>query len=484
MRIARGLFVISAVIALAGCAPKKPLAPAVAVAPGPPPVDVTALVRHGCFRCLDRAAAAAQGDQAFEVAVLLVLRAKELGIPHAEYVARAKALAPADPGYAFYLQLADEMPVDPMAGERYTRGDAALASVTRGAPGAPARLGPVNDRFALWRDQLRTAPGSPLFRGYVQLLANCLSRPPGNTASPADDAMVPERSEAPLLRYRAGLCGRAEELKQLRDEDAEFVDLDYPLGSLALTRRTPELDEALQRATTASEAFPESLAILTLLGAVRTEREEFADALAAYERVLERMPVHRDALLGRTVALSHLGRYQDGLASATGMVDLGSWYLGEAHYWRAWNLFQLQRYADARVDADRAKSLMVNASVFVLSGLIEWNERRLPTADSELVEALKMDFGRCDAARYLGRVRTQRSMRPEAIAAFKQAIQCYDLSISARQKLITDVEAGTASPGTKARVATGHRRAIADATRDRDECVTNLTALETPAGRS
>jgi tetratricopeptide (TPR) repeat protein len=345
------------------------------------------------------------------------------------------------------------------------------------------RLAPVNERFAIWRDELGSAPGSPLFRGYLQLLTNCLSRPFGNTTPPEADASVPERASAPMLRYRAGLCGRAEELTQLRAEDAEFVDVDYPLARRALDPPTPELDEALTRATAAAEAFPESLAILTLLGTVRTEREEFAEALVQYERVLERLPVHRDAMLGRTIALSRLGRYDAGLASSTRMIDLGAWYLGEAHYWRAWNEFQLQRYPGARVDADRAKTLILNASVFVLSGLMEWNERRLPTADSELVEALKMDFGRCDAARYLGRIRTQRNMRPEAIAAFTQAIQCYTLAITTRERLIADVEAGTATPGTKARVATGHRRAIADAMRDREECVTNRTALE-QAGRS
>jgi tetratricopeptide (TPR) repeat protein len=154
------------------------------------------------------------------------------------------------------------------------------------------------------------------------------------------------------------------------------------------------------------------------------------------------MPEHREALLGRTIARSRLPRYDDAIAAASRMIDLGSWFLGEAYYWRAWNEFSVQRYGDARRDADSARSRMVNAAMFLLSGLIEWNERRLPTAESEFEEALKMDFGRCDAAQYLGRVRVQRNRVPEALAALQQAMQCYDLSITLRRKIISDIQSG------------------------------------------
>jgi len=211
---------------------------------------------------------------------------------------------------------------------------------------------------------------------------------------------------------------------------------------------------------------------------VRDEREEWTDALAEYDAVLRQMPQHREALLGRTIALSRLRRFDEAIASATTMIDLGSWFLGEAHYWRAWNEFSLQRYAEARKDADSARSRMVNAALFVLSGLIEWNERRLATADSEFEEALKMDFGRCDAAQYLGRVRAQRNRIAESVAAFQQAIQCYDLSITLRRKLVADIQAGPGSDATKARLTAGHERAIAASMEDRDQCVQNMTALE------
>ena len=62
----------------------------------PPPapravVDVAGLITRGCFRCLERALAAAEGETRFEVAALLTLRAKELGIPYVGYRQAAQA---------------------------------------------------------------------------------------------------------------------------------------------------------------------------------------------------------------------------------------------------------------------------------------------------------------------------------------------------------------------------------------------------------
>jgi tetratricopeptide (TPR) repeat protein len=285
--------------------------------------------------------------------------------------------------------------------------------------------------------------------------------------------------DAPLLFYRTGLCGqRPEQLRALRETDPEFVDADFALGRFAMATQPADLDEALRYIQSALDAFPSSIAIATTLAGVRQEREEWDQALVVFDEVLMRMPEHRDALLGRTISLSRLHRYEDAMASATRMIDLGSWYLGEAHYWRVWNEFSLQRYSDARIDADRTKTLVVNAAVFLLSGLIEWNERRLPSAESEFEEALKMDFGRCDAAQYLGRVRAQRSRVPEALAAFRQAIQCFDLSITLRRKLIADIQAGPGRDATKARLTAGHERAIAEASVDRGECLQNIAMLE------
>ena len=472
MRVARCLLTLFVCVAAASCASRKPVvSPPVVSAPPAPVVDVTALIRHGCFRCLERAAAAAQGEQAFEVNALLTLRAKELGLPYAEYRARAGGFAPADAAFATYLEMIDSAPIDVLAGERYVREPLPPPPVQRDANGAPIRPPSQAERVAAWHEVLQTGPGSDVFRRYLDITNGC-------SLSPAAE-LTPAEHDVPLLRYRVGLCGgRSEDFRAFRDADPEFVDADPTLGRIALNTTPVDLDEALRWMLSAHAAFPDSLSISTRLGHVYDDREEWDQALTTYDALISAMPVHRDALLGRTIALSHLGRNQEAMATATRMIDLGSWLMGEAYYWRAWNEFAIQDYQVAREDTDRAKARMINASVFVLSGLVEWNLLRLPTAESELEEALKMDFGRCDAARYLGRVRMQRNKPPEAMAAFKQAIQCFDLSITVRQTLIASIEKGAGSEATKARLIAGHQRAIDASIADRSECQQNMAILE------
>ena len=116
------------------------------------------------------------------------------------------------------------------------------------------------------------------------------------------------------------------------------------------------------------------------------------------------------------------------------LIDAGQWHLGEAYYWRGWNQLRLEEHDRARADADRAKTLMSNAAVFVLSGVIEWRLRRLDTAEQEFQSAIAIDFGECEAALDLGVVRDERRKPVEALAAFQQARQCYDLSIALRRE--------------------------------------------------
>jgi hypothetical protein len=73
-----------------------------------------------------------------------------------------------------------------------------------------------------------------------------------------------------------------------------------------------------------------------------------------------------------------------------------------------------------------------------------------------------MDFGPCEAAFYLGGVRAEMRKAAEGIAAFKQALQCYDLSIAVRSTLIQGIEAGPGSEQGKARQISAQRRAITD----------------------
>src|SRR5688500_10647991 len=143
-----------------GCAarrtpPPSAVAPAdpVPAVPPAPVIDVAALIAHGCFSCLQRALAAARDQNdtplAFEAAVLLALRAKELGLPHDEWMAQASALAAEEAGLRLIVEMADAVPLDVLAGNR----DATLSQT-------PRRIR-ADQRLADWPVALKGDPGSP-----------------------------------------------------------------------------------------------------------------------------------------------------------------------------------------------------------------------------------------------------------------------------------------------------------------------------------
>jgi hypothetical protein len=89
-----------------------------------------------------------------------------------------------------------------------------------------------------------------------------------------------------------------------------------------------------------------------------------------------------------------------------------------------------------------------------------------------------MTFGQCEAATFLGGVRNERSRYPEALAAFKQAVRCYDLTLAVRREAIARLEAADATPSHKAREIARHQRAIEQAEKRRGEAMYGVDVLQ------
>jgi tetratricopeptide (TPR) repeat protein len=436
---------------------------------------IDALIERGCYLCLtqayDAAVAESNRDRSFEAALLLAARAKELGLPYPPWLDRARAVLPIGPDWSDYLAIVQALRIDPLADDR----DAVLVETIKNRAST--------ETVAAWRTDLGTGAGSPVLRAYLELSLVCQYVVDDRNATIA--AAVQRFRDVPLIQYRAGACGpsQAPHLTAVRDLVPEFADVDFALGRYALdVPRQPDLDEALQRFAAARAAFPESPAIVASLAALRRDREEWAEALEAYDATLTLVPTHRDALLGRVVTLSHLGRHDDAIAAATRVIELGSWFTGEAYYWRAWNEYHLARIDDARIDTDRAKGLMHNASVLVLSGMIEWHEHRLDESEAELQDALTLDAGQCEAAFLLGSVRAERRQWASAAAAFELAQRCYDLSVTLRRETIARISAGPGTEEGKARQIARQQRAMTEEAQHRDEAAENAARLQRRGG--
>jgi tetratricopeptide (TPR) repeat protein len=449
----------------AGCAARLP----VATAPASPRVDDLAeAIARGCFRCLEQAYDVAQARgaraHAFEAAALLVLRSKELGLPFQPWLERVRTLAAANPSSPLVLAILEAAPMDPLTDREASLNVGGRAKARAAVPG--------------WRQDLQTASGSDAFRAYLELSLIC-----GFQGAPERDTSVAARAwpQAPLVRYRIGTCSSSygQTLTVLRAGDDAYVDADLALGRYALGDGTrPDQDEALRRFQSALSGFPNSPAIANTLGLLHQTREEWEQALMAFDAALAESPGNADASMGRTVSLSNLSRRKEAIDTATQMIDAGQWFVGEALYWRAWNELQLNQVAVARNDADRARTMVANAPMFVLSGMIDWRLRRLESAEEEFQKALTMDFGQCEAAHYMGIVRAERARLPEATAALMQARQCYDLSLTLRREAIDKILGGSASEAAKARETARQERAIKDIEGRRQEVLQGLQAVE------
>ena len=464
------LLVLAAIVALTGCATRRP-SDVASGRPSSAPADVAQLIRHGCYHCLEQALAEAdvQGAKpvAFEAAALLVLRSKELGLPTEPWLGRARALAAGHPSLTPYLTMVEAIPPHPMSDDRDALFDVRARNQARTS-------------LSAWRESLLSGTASNLFRMYLDVALICgFGTLKENAQSFA--GQLDADAQAPIYQYRVGICDSAHagRLKTLRAGDEAFVDADFAIGRYALEDPVqPDQDEALRRLQSAAAAFPRSPVIGVTIGNVYRRWEEWSNALAAYDRVLAVSAAHPEAVLGRVVSLSHLARPQEAIAAASTLIDQGQWHLGEAYYWRGWNRLRLEQHELARADADRAKTLMSNAAVFVLSGVIEWRLRRLDTAEKEFESAIAIDFGECEAALDLGVVRDERRRPIEALAAFQQARQCYDLSITLRREAIARVQAGPGTETAKARDSARHQREL-DALEDRRaEAVRAIAVLD------
>ena len=460
-------------LVVSGCASRQPKPAAV---PAPPPTrDIESLIERGCFRCLRQALALADErrlpDLAFESASLLALRATELGMPANEWMMRARALAEGDAARTQYVEIVAAVPPDPLRGLRDD-----LLVETQARNRIQQRLTSV----VSWYDALQTGTQSVAFRRYLEVALLC-SVDLRNERFDRLDALVPQLPDLPLLKYRVGVCldQYQPQLLAVRTDVPEFVDADYALGRYLLRDpKTPDPDAAMRRFQSAAAAFPTSTSIPMAIGNLYQTWEDWPHALAAFDQALALLPSHPDAQLGRVISLSQLERHQDAIAAATQLIDGGRWHLGQAFYWRAWNYYNIENNQAARADADRTRTLMVNPGVFLLSGLIEWRFIRRESAETEFQEALKMDFGQCEAAFYLGGVRYELRRLPESLAAMHQARQCFELTLTVRRKLLADSQAGPGTQEQKARDAAKHQRSIANVEKRIEEVMAAIERIQ------
>ena len=274
--------------------------------------------------------------------------------------------------------------------------------------------------------RFRCSATSDLAAAYLAIAIHC-EQPRGAAPTPAATAAAnllaaiarDDSTSPPLLRYRAAICsgGEPAALTRMREADPRWAEIyffegKYEMGSPA---RSADPERAAALLTQASAAFPESIAIRLMLANAQELAGDAAAALDAFDRVLAARPAHVDARLGRVRNLSYLSRADEAIAAATILIDAGTWHVGDAYYWRAWNQYQSRRFDEAWADVRQAMSLLSNTAVYALAGSIAYARKELDTAVTHFNRAFEIDPSNCLAVWSSGLVHIDRAAWPAAV---------------------------------------------------------------------
>jgi tetratricopeptide (TPR) repeat protein len=464
---------LAAALTLAGCASapiKKQDVPTLAHA--------DARVLDGCYDCFIEARDAynrlAVGKarpliiaRLFETQLLIALREKELGLDSALAFGRARELANEMPPLAEaprYLALANAVPPEPIGTPRRELQEFHRRQV----PFVPTVAGELQ-----WL-RAATALREPV-RQYLALSVDCgyIARPgrPGGVRTTGDVwtaslGRVDLVDAPPLVAYRAAMCDTLEPkaLNRVYEATPEFVEAALYLGRIDVFQASETGGaKARQLFEIVRERFQDSLPLHYASGNLFQLAGNCRLAVEHYEKLIVRKPAHEDALLGRTACLSFLRRHDDALAQATQMIELRTDNARYAYYWRAWNHHVEKRLDPARVDIDRAKTLLGDEDTFTLAGIIEHDQEALEIADTDLTRAKTLDRARanCLARWYLGLVKMKQDRRLDSSTHFEDAMGCYDRRAVGTRIRLALIEARTdLEPEFKARQITGFQAAI------------------------
>jgi tetratricopeptide (TPR) repeat protein len=360
-------------------------------------------------------ASAAVAEQAHEAYLLLAFRERELGLPASDASRRAAARAtpaslPEDVRDRVLEILGEPQHLPDGEADKLA---AAMAPLVRALSARAA--GSLAAAYALTAVTCRTS-----------------GRPPDSSADGLLLARWRESSVA--IQYADLACASvvtASDVDALLGADRRFAEAHYMAGISELQQG--RLLSAYARLGKAGEAFPGSYAVTSALANVALAIGRIGEALGYYERALET----RDdpaARLGRAKALTYLERHDEAIDALDALVDAGTWSPGEAHYWRAWNLYQRSQHDAARRDALRALQSWPSAHVERLAGLTALALDRHDEARGHFEQALTRAPDDCESRLYLAQLDTHAQAWTAALDGFEAAAGCFARAATDRQQ--------------------------------------------------
>jgi len=244
-----------------------------------------------------------------------------------------------------------------------------------------------------------------------------------------------------LIQFKMALYPKINQkrLEELVQKEPRFYEAYYFLGEIALM--LGNIITAEKNFLKTYEQIPKSVSIIMSLTKIYFAHEELDKCLEFNDKALQLAPEYRDALLGKAVCLSYLGRNKEAIEVLNKLLQFGKYLMGESYYWLAWNQNELEKYEEAWENIEYAKNYLSGYSkVYLLSGIIAYEKGNLEEAEKDLKEALKFDSSNCEAFFYLGKIYSQREDWSNSGMYFEKAAICYKMVENTIEKKIKEIE--------------------------------------------
>jgi len=410
-------------------------------------VSADALGRKGSYVALKQAVEAYSGlysrpefrrtvaPKLAKAAILLAVREKELGMSNKSYLDIALRVINEN------RSLSGLAPYAEIAGLFWVQGKGVMTDMDERFPWKPTE------------EKLKAIDAELMARAKVDdFSAYMYATMRGLLALPSESIKEPEEMAALfpdslLLAYLEATCPEEDEemLNLILASEPTFYEADYHLGMLSLSRGN--LLQAEGHFLRMHEGIPESAQATLLLATIAFALEEVEQGLEFYDKTLDILPDYRDALLGKAICLSSLGRSQEAISVCEKIIALGHWLLGESYYWMAWNQHELKDYAAAEESIEQSKGrLPTSAEVFTLAGLIAMDREDLARAEKEFQEALKYAPANSDVLYNLGSIYARKHDWPNTGLYFERAGFAFESEGEALRGKIQEAEKSTLAP--------------------------------------
>jgi tetratricopeptide (TPR) repeat protein len=423
--------------------------------------------------------------EAIRTATLIALREQELGLIDSAHLGRARQLAGAS------SQLASELSLVLDIAEALAAGP---SGPTRGVAIEAQRLALVrlSQQQVAWAEWLRARMPGDRVATYLWLSLACGiygSSIPGS----GDRAPLADAAAVPLVAFKEAIAcarNRNEALQAVVDAEPRFREAHFFQGMAALAGQTrpgvlggaPDLEAADAEFRAAYEWRQDWPSLTLMIASTALTAEDFARAFEFYDRTLDLLPGHPDALLGQVRALTYLQRHAEAIAVTDALLAAGR-HPGDARYWRALNEEQLGQHDQAWEDVELADTLLVNADVPKLAGIIAINRRELAVARQKLELALKRRAGDCQTGYYLQLVLSEQHDWDRAASVAGNCAACLDMEETSLRREIESLRSSKLSLDRRDRQIAKREQEIATNARMRATAWFNAAAASYNLGR-